>query len=479
MPNLTTASDVRLGSTTVDRVYLGVQQVWPAIPQVQSYSTLVMSHSPLLYWRLNDASGTTAMDSSGNGRDGAYVNSPELGAQPLVAGEDVTSVGFDKYQEQRVALAYDAWMNTSAATVVCVYQCIHDSTALEVIAGRYWDNDDDDISWLVYCENYEFKLYYRTAGGQIVALPSGVMRDTGVTYYVAAYMGLDGVAIRIYSNGVLLSSATGTASALGSSSRSFAVASADNASANSYPMTANLQEVAYFGSVLPVSDIDILASSATTPQPKWRRRTAGVAARNGTATHTLTFPAASAGSLLVAVVAGVTGSTTVATPGWTQQDVAQDGGTELIVLTTSASGGETSLSLVHGYANIPLAFVVYEVASGSTWEASASNGNGPAPALNALPGTPVMAVAALAMESASPSNPTPDTSWRFGWHEDVDSMTIYDGTTSGIYLAVGWRQLYTETNVSPATDGFWNGPVYHLSSQINSLQSVVFAVTTP
>ncbi len=42
MPNLTTASDIRFGTTPVDKVYLGTEQVWPVVPTatglIQQYS---------------------------------------------------------------------------------------------------------------------------------------------------------------------------------------------------------------------------------------------------------------------------------------------------------------------------------------------------------------------------------------------------------------------------------------------------------
>lgn len=435
-----------------------------------------MSHSPLLYWHLSDSSGTTAVDSSGNGRDGTYVNGPGLGDQPLLAGESLASIYVDKFEEQRVELAYSSWMNSDAVTVTCLYRCAYDSSTLEVLASRYYD-DTDDVSWLVYYDAGEFKLYYRTAGGQNVWVNSGVERTLGATYYVAAYAGASGAGIRIYSEGVLLGSATGTAAAVKSSARPLIVASADASSSSKYPITGLFQELSYFWSVLSTSDIDTLAYAATTLQPKWRQHTAGVAPRNGTNTHTLTFPVASAGALLVAVVAGSITSTAT-TPGWTKQVTAIES-TEAAVFTLSASGGETSFSLTHNAADGPLSYALYEFPAGSTWAGGASNDNGPAPALSGLPGTPVMVFTALAMESGSPSNPTPDTAWGWGWHEDVDSMTIHNGITNGIYLTIGWRHIYTETSTSPGTDGPYAGPIYHISSQISSLQSVVFAVATP
>lgn len=53
-------------------------------PPASSYYDLVMSHSPLGYWRLGETSGTTAADSSGNGRSGTYTGTYTLNRPSLI-----------------------------------------------------------------------------------------------------------------------------------------------------------------------------------------------------------------------------------------------------------------------------------------------------------------------------------------------------------------------------------------------------------
>jgi hypothetical protein len=57
-----------------------------------NYSTTVNSDSPLLYWRVGEASGTTAADASGNGRTGEYRGSPTLGQPGAITGDPNTAV---------------------------------------------------------------------------------------------------------------------------------------------------------------------------------------------------------------------------------------------------------------------------------------------------------------------------------------------------------------------------------------------------
>jgi len=49
----------------------------------------------LAYWRLDEGSGTTADDSSGNGRDGTYTNGVTLGSTGALAGDSDTAASFD------------------------------------------------------------------------------------------------------------------------------------------------------------------------------------------------------------------------------------------------------------------------------------------------------------------------------------------------------------------------------------------------
>ena len=59
-----------------------------------TYPTVVLADSPAGYWRFDEPSGTTALDSSGHGNDGTYLNGPLLGQTGAFAGSN-TAVSFD------------------------------------------------------------------------------------------------------------------------------------------------------------------------------------------------------------------------------------------------------------------------------------------------------------------------------------------------------------------------------------------------
>jgi len=48
---------------------------------------LVKDDKPVVYYRLNDSSGTRAVDSSGNGHGGVYVGSPGFNHPALIVGD--------------------------------------------------------------------------------------------------------------------------------------------------------------------------------------------------------------------------------------------------------------------------------------------------------------------------------------------------------------------------------------------------------
>ena len=55
----------------------------------------MLADNPLGYWRLGETSGTTAADSSGHDRNGAYLNGVTLGIPGALSGDPNTAASFD------------------------------------------------------------------------------------------------------------------------------------------------------------------------------------------------------------------------------------------------------------------------------------------------------------------------------------------------------------------------------------------------
>lgn len=87
-----------------------------------SYASEVLSDSPVIFWQLDETSGTTAADDSGNGYDGTYVDSPTLDVTGLIsAGTAVTFDGSSQlvYYDSPISamfgsgLTVEAWIETT------------------------------------------------------------------------------------------------------------------------------------------------------------------------------------------------------------------------------------------------------------------------------------------------------------------------------------------------------------------------------
>lgn len=85
----------------------------------RSYRNEVLADGPLAFWMLDDASGTTAGDASGNGRTGTYTNGPTLAQASIIPTTTDTCVSFDGSNDS-VDVASASWMDVSSITVEAV-----------------------------------------------------------------------------------------------------------------------------------------------------------------------------------------------------------------------------------------------------------------------------------------------------------------------------------------------------------------------
>lgn len=72
---------------------LGILAAAGAGGSTKTYAQTVLDTNPYGYWRLDETSGTTAVDETANNNDATYIGSPTLGLSPLI--NDGTSVGMD------------------------------------------------------------------------------------------------------------------------------------------------------------------------------------------------------------------------------------------------------------------------------------------------------------------------------------------------------------------------------------------------
>lgn len=93
-----------------------------------TYASEVLADSPLLYWRLGEASGSTAADASGHSKTGTYNGSPTRGVASLIAtdlgntavqfnGSDDCSFG-GALMTNSAGATLELWFKTTATTAV-------------------------------------------------------------------------------------------------------------------------------------------------------------------------------------------------------------------------------------------------------------------------------------------------------------------------------------------------------------------------
>jgi hypothetical protein len=114
-----------------------------------TYPATVIADKPVAYYRMNDASGTTAVDSSGNGHNGTYTAGYSLNQAGLIAGDTSAK-----------SVSFASGYGTSAATwtqQAVTAECWIKPTAADIsgsarIIGNAW-SDHDGNGFMVWITN--------------------------------------------------------------------------------------------------------------------------------------------------------------------------------------------------------------------------------------------------------------------------------------------------------------------------------------
>ena len=208
------------------------------VASAATYPASVLSDSPLAYWRLGEASGTTAADSSGNSRNGTYAGSPALGAASLITGDANTSVDLDGTNDQ-VSLAYAAWMDVDTITLEALIKPDNVTSQRQIMdrdgATRIFQFRINSSSKLEF-------IWWTTGAGPFFATGATSL-VVGTRYHAAATF--DGTTGKVLLNGVV--DGSGSASGvLRKGSQGLLIAASPGGSFFDGPF----DEPAYYGSAL-------------------------------------------------------------------------------------------------------------------------------------------------------------------------------------------------------------------------------------
>ncbi len=201
----------------------------------------ILARSGLLgYWRMNEPSGSTMNDSSGNGRHGTFVSGITLG-RPSITPTDASTCA--RIASTGVASVADAaWMDPSNIGFLCVVKPDAVSTYQHIINK---DTSGTTGHWIRINNNATVEATFRIAGSPTSATSAGTVSAGGVYIIEGGY---DGSQLRLYVNGSLWAQVN-KSGALNTNADNLQFGRNGGAL---FPFTGEIQHVAFF-SVAPTA----------------------------------------------------------------------------------------------------------------------------------------------------------------------------------------------------------------------------------
>ncbi len=243
----------RTGTTAVNVRQARHPRQVTAVPPVTAptghpYFAAQTADSPLVQLLLDEASGTTAADSSGNGRNGTYSGAYTLGSAPIGSNGTASTA----FAGGRVTVADAAWMDTDSWTVEAL---IYSTTANYYRNWAARDNGGAERLWMGLLEggkpgdlacNTSNTIYYNAA-------TAGSAFSLNTAYHVTIRWDSATHKFEAFTNGTLQFAATTTGTA---KTGAQPITLATNAVGDS-PFAGRISHFAFYGAAL--SNARILA----------------------------------------------------------------------------------------------------------------------------------------------------------------------------------------------------------------------------
>jgi RHS repeat-associated protein len=280
---------------------------------VYPYSATVLSDAPAGYWRLGEATGTSATDSSGNGNTGTYLGASGLSQSGAIRNDPDPAVlldGITSYVSVRSsatlnvtgALSLEAWVNFSSTAGT--QQIVNKGD------GAFGSGTAYELSY-ISGTGVVFDTYL--SGGGSARATWRVTPQTGVWYYLVGIRTADG-ALALYANGMLMGTANDGGSSLNNINATVGLGSSGvGIGSNREPLAGNLDEVAIYPSALSAAQI-ALHWQASANRPGAPTNVAGTASAANQITVTWTAPTDSGSTAISGYVVTPHVGATLATP---------------------------------------------------------------------------------------------------------------------------------------------------------------------
>jgi hypothetical protein len=208
---------------------------------VQTYRDLIVSRTPVAYWRLGEASGTTATDEMGlvNGNYSGTYTQGETGA---LFGDANTAVLF---AGGWITIGSNATINALTSFTVEIW-CRRSGT---ISNGRAISRRNANVGYALAMDaiGTKMRLLLGTGSALTQLVDTGDMPNNTWTHYAATY---NGTQARLYRNGALVVGPTTTSYSSGATSLQI------SGESGSFTFSGRLDEAAIYGTAL--SDAQIL-----------------------------------------------------------------------------------------------------------------------------------------------------------------------------------------------------------------------------
>jgi len=221
------------------------------IEDARTYADHVTELRPIAYWRLGEASGTTAVDATGNGYDGTYTNTPTLGVAGALTDDTDTAVEFASGSSEYVNVAYDAALNPATFTVSAWFRT--SSAADQSLVGTQYSTAGNFTGYNAYVSSSGFvTVQFGENDATKVTLADATDTADGA-WHLAAWT-YDGTTARLFVDGVQVDSDTPSFVANGVSP--LRIAATGNSTASTWDGA--LDEVSLHGYALSADEVAAL-----------------------------------------------------------------------------------------------------------------------------------------------------------------------------------------------------------------------------
>jgi type II secretory pathway pseudopilin PulG len=213
------------------------------------YKSVVLGDSPVGYWRLDETSGTTAKDSSGNGNNGTYSGGVTLNQQSILSDGNAAAT-FDG-SSGYVEIPYNASLNPPIFSIEAWVKPTTTGTYLYV-AGTLRTTLVTPITGYRLARLADGRWMFSIGDG--TSDPSIYATSTAVNEYVHLIGTYDGARLRFYKNGVLESTSAGTLTLSQNTTKPLRIGAPPETSSNFFNGT--IDDVAIYNRALTAEEVE-------------------------------------------------------------------------------------------------------------------------------------------------------------------------------------------------------------------------------